>query len=381
MQLYARDVSTNEATVMVSGRAIGAATGEQIQLRVYRNGSLVDNQTHNLSYQNDEAPFAFQTAITAELVNYTVVLYTISGGVQTIERTAVNIVAGDVYIIDGQSNAVSFRRNGASSASAAESPFIRSFASGIDNISVGSNLNWYQGNADGSYNTDGNIGQWGTKMARTLKYQIPIAIFNGAYAGSSIVYHTRDDNSPTNLTTNYGRLLYRLQQAGLADKVRAIIWYQGETDGKNGMTLQSYKNWFYRLYEDWTTDFPDFEKLYIAQIRKSCNGTNYHFARVQEAQRQLANELPNTALMTAKGIPLWSDDCHFSYIDGYEAIGDRMVRAIQNDLYGENTPHVLPPDIASAEFVTSDTIMITRYDYDYHQKSGGYIGLGNRCRR
>gem|GEM_PF-1649599 len=361
MQFYARDVATNQAVVTVSGRARGTATGEQIQLRVYRNGSLADNQTHNLSYQNDEAPFAFQTTITAELANYTFVLYTIAGGVQEIERTAVDIVAGDVYIIDGQSNAVSFRRSGASSASAEESPFIRSFASGIDNISVGSNLNWYQGNADGSYNTNGNIGQWGTKMARTLmeEYQIPIAIFNGAYAGSSITYHARNDSSPTDLTTNYGRLLYRLQQAGLADKVRAIIWYQGETDGKNGMLLQRYKNHFYKLYQDWTTDFPGFEKLYITQVRKSCNGTNYHFARIQEAQRQLVGELPKTSLMTAKGIPLWTDDCHFSYIDGYEAIGERVVKALKNDLYAENNAHVLPPNIALAEFITPDTIMIT----------------------
>ncbi len=361
MQLYARDVSTNQATITISGRARGAATGEQIQLKVYRDGSLIDNQTHNLAYQNDEAPFSFQTAIAAELVNYSFELYTISGGVQTIERTAVDVVAGDTYIIDGQSNAVSFRRNGANSASAEESPFIRSFASGIDNISVGSNLNWYQGNADGSYNTNGNVGQWGTKMARILmtEYQIPIAIFNGGYAGSSIAYHARNDNSPTDLTTNYGRLLYRLQQAELADKVRAIIWYQGETDGKNGMALQSYKDWFYKLYEGWTIDFPGFEKLYITQVRKSCNGTNYQFARVQEAQRQLVGELPNTSLMTAKGIPLWSDDCHFPYIDGYEVIGERMVDAVRNDLYGENIPHTLPPNIASAEFITSDTIMIT----------------------
>ncbi len=361
MQLYARDVSNNEAIIIVSGKAIGTDTGEQIQLRIYRNGLLEDSQTHNLSYQNNEALFNFEATIKAELVNYTVELYTILGGVQRMERSAANIVAGDVYIIDGQSNAVSFRRSGANSASAEESPFIRSFASGIDNISVGNNLNWYQGNADGSHNTNGNIGQWGTKMARSLmtEYQIPIAVFNGAFAGSSIVYHSRDDNSPTNLTTNYGRLLYRLQKAELADKVRAIIWYQGETDGKNGMSLQNYKNWFHKLYEGWTTDFSGFEHLYITQVRKSCNGTNYHFARIQEAQRQLANELPNTSLMTAKGIGLWTDDCHFPYIDGYELIGERMVRAVQNDLYGENIPQVLAPDIALAEFVASDTILIT----------------------
>ena len=361
MQLYARDVPTNQAIVTVSGRAQGVATGDEVELRVYRNGSIVATQTQPLDYQNDEANFHIQATILAELADYTFVFYTTSGGTQTIDRTAVNIVAGDVFIIDGQSNALAFRRSGANSASSEEAPFIRSYASGIDGVSVGSNLNWYQGNADASYNTNGNIGQWGAKMARQLmdEYQVPIAVFNGAYAGSSISYHARNNTSPTDLATNYGRLLYRLQQADLADKVRAIIWYQGETDGKNAMTLQSYKDRFYELYEGWMADFPNFEQLYINQIRKSCNGTTYHFARIQEAQRQLAGELSRTKLMTAKGIPLWEDDCHFQYDDGYEAIAERMVQAIKNDLYGENTPHVLPPDIASAEFITPDTLMIT----------------------
>ncbi len=361
MQLYGRDIASNQAQITVSGIAEGLATGSHIELRVYRGANIFDTQTKTLVYQNNKANFSFQSTIQAELVNYRFEVYVISSGAYTLDNTASNVVAGDVYIIDGQSNAVAFQRSGAASASIVESPFIRSFASGIDNVSVGNNLNWYQGNADGTHTTNANIGQWGAKMANILMndYQIPIAIFNGAFGGSRISYHARRNDLPTDLATNYGRLLYRLQQAKLADKVRAIMWYQGESDGKFAMPLQAYKNYFYNMYNGWMTDYPNVEKLYIIQIRKSCNGHAYYFGRIQEAHRQLARELPNTSLMTAKGIPLWNDDCHFPYLNGYEKIGERMTNMIKNDLYNENISHTRPPDILTAEFTTPNTLRIT----------------------
>lgn len=361
MQLYARDIATNEAQVTLTGIAEGISTGSYIELRVYRGNNIFDTQTKTLVYQNNKADFSFQTTIQAELINYRFEIYTISAGAYTLDKTATNVVSGDAYIIDGQSNAVAFQRTGAASASTLESPFIRSFASGIDNILVGNNLNWYQGNADGKHTINGNIGQWGIKMARTLvnDYQIPIAVFNGAFGGSRISYHTRRNDLPTDLNTNYGRLLYRLQQAQLADKVRAIIWYQGESDSKSATPLQTYKNYFYNMYKGWMTDYPNIEKLYIVQVRKSCNGYAYYFGRIQEAHRQLARELPNTSLMTAKGVPLWSDDCHFPYLNGYEKIGERIANMVKNDLYNENILHTRPPDILNAEFINANTLMMT----------------------
>lgn len=359
MQLYGRNTTTNQALVTVSGISEGASTGSSVQLKVYRAGVIHDTKTQTLNYQNNKANFQLQVPITAELVNYRFEFYTLTQSGYKLDKTAINVVAGDVYIIDGQSNALATQR--AESASNIKSPFIRSFASGVNNINVNNNLNWYQGNADGSYSVNGNVGQFGIKMARLLmdQYQIPIAIFNGAYGGSSISYHARNNNNPTDLATNYGRLLYRLQKAKVADKVRAIIWYQGESDGKIGAKLLNYKGYFHNMYDGWENDFPNFEKLYIMQIRTSCSGLRYYFARVQEAQRQLAHELPKATLMTAKGIPLWSDDCHYAYLDGYQKIAERVVDAVKNDMYGANTPHVLPPNIANAEIIAPDTLMIT----------------------
>jgi len=63
-------------------------------------------------------------------------------------------------------------------------------------------------------------------MAQTLvdRYEIPIALLNGAVGGTTIDYHLRNDQDPTDLETNYGRLLYRAQAAGIDTRASAILW-------------------------------------------------------------------------------------------------------------------------------------------------------------
>ena len=79
----------------------------------------------------------------------------------------------------------------------------------------------------------GTIGQWGLRLANRLKeaQQLPIMVINGAVGGTQVEAHQRNDDDPTDATTIYGRLLWRVQQAGVADAVRAIFWHQGESNG------------------------------------------------------------------------------------------------------------------------------------------------------
>ncbi len=358
-QLYPRDISTNEATITIAGTA-ELGTGNAMQLRVLRNDTLYYSETQELTYFNNFAEFSFQTNIQAELANYTFEIYTEENDDFILEKTINNVVAGDVYLITGQSNALSPRRDSAESAAYLESPYIRSFASGIASGAVAGNLNWYEGVADAGNTTNGNVGQWGIKMANLLinEYQIPIAVFNGAYGGTGIFYHTPNHSDPNNLNNSYGRLLYRLQQANVENAVRGILWYQGETDGKFWTSIEDYKRGFYSIYEGWERDCPNFEALYIMQVRMGCGGSRSGFVKIQEAQRQLANELPKTKLMTAKGISQWTDNCHFD-LAAYEEIGERLAAAIMNDLYDKNEPNILPNDILSIEQIGGDTLKIT----------------------
>ncbi len=359
MQLYPRDPVSNTATINMSGTAeIG--TGNALQLRVFRDSVLIYTETQGLNYVNDFAGFSFEAMILAELANYTFELHAEQDDDFVLVKTVSNVVAGDVYVITGQSNALASRRDSAASAAYLENPFIRSFASGKNNTSVAGNLYWYQGRADTRHEVNGNVGQWGMEMADLIleEHQIPVAIFNGAIGGSNIVYHKRNNNDPTDLLSSYGRLLYRLEQAGVADAVRAIFWWQGETDAKFGMPRQTYKNHFYDIYKGWENDFPGFEALFMMQVRTGCATSPSDAVQIQEAQRQLANELPKAHLMTAKGIAQWTDDCHFG-LSSYEAVGERMAAALMNEVYMQNVSDALPNDVLSIEQLSSDIIALT----------------------
>ena len=61
-------------------------------------------------------------------------------------------------------------------------------------------------------------------------HKVPICIINGAQGGTRIDQHQRNEADPTDVSTIYGRLLWRLQQAKLTHGVRAVLWHQGEND-------------------------------------------------------------------------------------------------------------------------------------------------------
>ena len=82
------------------------------------------------------------------------------------------------------------------------------------------------------------VGYWGVELARRLveNHQVPVCIINGAVGGARIDQHQRNAADPEDMTTIYGRLLWRVRRARLTH-VRAVLWHQGENDqGADGPT-------------------------------------------------------------------------------------------------------------------------------------------------
>ncbi len=353
LQFYARDIQTNKAVIPITGQI--NTIGDSVSVVILRDGQPYSQQGIKPTNLN----FALNPKIDAELAQYTVQLYVTALGVTTLHQTAENVVAGDVYIISGQSNAQAIRRNG--SADENNSEFIRVFALGIDDsLALLNQLEWFYGEGDGYINIPGNTGQWGLHLAKQIvdNQQIPVCIFNGARGAKQLSYFLKDDTEPENLNTNYGRLLYRLNYTKLADKARAIFWYQGESDVHVSTSLATYKTRFTNLYEDWLNDYPAVEKIYITQIRNGCYSTPQQSVRIQEALRQLAEELPNATIVSTKGLVQHWDACHFPYVGGYKELGRRYYQLINRDLYGENVPYATSPDIKKAAFLSDTEIII-----------------------
>ena len=252
---YARDDADGK-TLQIRGTLKGA-DWKSLELRITRQGQRFATVQSNLDdLPNQGKGFALSCRLVAGLAPYTLSLSAETGQRVVVLAEARGVLVGDVFLIQGQSNAVALDYHSERRANAElQRPWIRSFgtASTFPSV-VEQDQVWHL--ADGERSNDsGTIGSWGLRMAQVVSegLQLPVGVINGAVGGTPISYHQRNDDDPEDLSTNYGRLLWRARQAGVAESARALIWYQGESDGDD---YQGWARGFRRLYDDWHEDFP-----------------------------------------------------------------------------------------------------------------------------
>lgn len=215
--------------------------------------------------------FSFDRRITAGLHDYDFTLQTVSDGETRTVGHWGDVVSGDVFVIEGQSNAQAsaFLESGSNSEL---SPFLRSYGTNDFQPDVSeADREWKYAAGEGLVN-QGAVGQWAMRTAHLLseKNKVPIAIFNGAHGGAAISFLQRNDRNPDDIATNYGRLRQRLEKSGTLDKITGVLYFQGETESDDA---QLHVNGFMSLLADWKDDFggtrnatPD---VYVTQVRTS----------------------------------------------------------------------------------------------------------------
>ena len=333
-----------------------------INIELLRNGTLQQTYSQSLSYENQIAPFTFDISIAAELAKYRIKIYTEYNGSQELVKDIDDIVAGDVFVIQGQSNAAAVMYNG--SASGYQSDYIRVYSGGnISSSGLLSNDSWYYGQGDGNENSSGNTGQWGLVLAKKLvdEFNIPIAIFNGAHGGQPISFFQAPTDYSSSTNSNYGRLYYRLTKNGLKDAVRGILWSQGEADSfTNGLSTDQYKNAFINLKDAWHSDFTNLSNVYIFQTRDcNCGTSSSGRLLIKEAQRLLALENEDIFIMPTAGITSHSDYCHFPFVNGYESFANRIYKPLTRDLYQYTySEEIDAPMILSAVLTNQQTLVV-----------------------
>ncbi|MFT5527385.1 MAG: hypothetical protein ACI9HK_005367, partial [Pirellulaceae bacterium] len=355
-QLYPRDRDANSAEVAIVG-TVDSGTFDRIVLRTYRDGVPFGTEIiEPLQYVDGTAAFDLRVDIVAELSSYDFELLVADGPVFAELAKVDNVVAGDIFLVQGQSNADAQQYSG--TASGNEGPFLRTF--GINSsvsTTTTSNTQWQQAAGDGSNGIVGGIGQWAVGLGRQLvdEYQIPIAILNGAHGGRPIGFFQRNDLDPLDLNTNYGRLLYRAELADVADSVRGILWYQGESDNGAG---QIHEDGFVELYNDWHADYPEVEKVYVHQIRVGCGVVDVN-VDLRDRQRRLQDRFDDIVVVSTTGIDA-HDGCHYAYANGYEEIGNRAFALVARDLYAaQPVANIESPNLAGAYFTSPNYDEIT----------------------
>lgn len=425
LQLYARDKATNKANVPVSGRIADSQPYTSVRLKVFRdanrngifsNAEIVDSRDAALSTPSGGyKTFSFTPyPLPAELYNYQFRFIGInSSGIETQLATTDSVVAGDVYIIHGQSNAEAFNNcesglypcnpnsdgetfvSGGNPIVGLERSFVRVYGNGngagwynSTNLQESYSLmpkSWGIGSGLVGRKHEGfrHTGQWGMYLARLIaqNHGIPVSIFNEAY-GAEIRHFQKNSNrlDPTG-RNNYACLLSRTQEAGLQNKITAIFWFQGEGNMTNAdgqqLDKDGYKAEFNILYNNWKLDYPSFTKLYVFQVKRGCfeGYPDYNptltpdlALNIMQAQREIVAERPEAVLISSTNITQAQDFgstgyCHYVFSGGYESVGQRAYNQVKRHFYNtgltEKNLDSPEPDKADYSFDVPNRIVIS----------------------
>lgn len=231
--------------------------------------------------------------IKAEPAEYEISIYAMNAnGKDSLFMTSrQHLVAGDFYVLNGQSNAYAF--NIGNEPFFYDNKYIRTFGKHLGQVS---DTLWV--------NPSPQVGALALSFQKYIfeNTGIPTCIINGSVPGTGISQHFRDDTYPTNLGTIYGSLLYRIQKSRAIDKIKGFIWIQGENDIFDNST--TYPDDFKRLFKSWQMDYPTVDQYIVTQSNVYPIPTT-NAASIRNFQRQT---------------PLLSSKIEVLALNGYETL-------------------------------------------------------------
>jgi Carbohydrate esterase, sialic acid-specific acetylesterase len=362
-QLYARNVSTNFANVHFQGVVFGSGN-YVIKRFIYVNGSdLTGEGAHDVDLLLPKTgPFSFDDFIPAALVNYRYHVYQVLSPANHVPvggDIAREVVAGDAYIVYGQSNAEAGSFSGNPN-DLYQSNFIRTVGTRRE-LSPYDFSTWRM--AEGRQYSDktdtGSIGNWPLYVGKQIvdNFQVPVAIFSYPKSGAQIPELLRNDIDKTDINTPYGRLLRKVNSSGLKNNIRGIFYFQGEGDASADASTAFYKTKFKELYNDWKSDFIGFTRVLTFQIRPGGGISQAKALKIEQAQKELAEEMEDVELISTNHIDHFTDNTHYGF-EGYMECGKRAYNLVKNFFYGVALqPDEVSPVIKAAGKGQGNTVL------------------------
>lgn len=349
-QLFARD-KNNEAEITISGK-VEAPGYAYISVVKYRNNKMVGYQKSNAQYNGSNAPFKLSTKIKSELAQYAFEVYackSATDSVKIVKRE--NVVAGDFYIIYGQSNAVAWELD-----YTYRYEFARSYGSFPDG------KRWGVSNGGTP-----RVGIFGIEFQRRIaeKFGFPTCVINGAFAGASLAdLIKRNPNNHSEASTPYGILLNYAQQTGLLSSLKGIYYWQGEAEAYSDNPL-GWAPLFKTMVDQWKEDYPMAEKIYVFQLPLAGGGAyDDRIGQFRESQRTLDKSYPIIQPYAALGAPGWNG---FHYgLEGYLKIGRDLADMAGYYHYGEKEK-ITSPNVQKIFYSTPKRDEITMAFEDYQE--------------
>lgn len=355
-QLYPRN-NQDEAQIPISGQ-IEISGYAYVSVQLFRENVLFSYQKTNVVYTDLLGKFKFNPLIIkAELVEYQLKVFVISTkGDSGLIVSREHIVAGDAYLIGGQSNALALVSE---EVIPYRNKFARTFAAGYPyNPAFEWQLSEYGNN---------RVGQLGGGLQKEIieKYKIPVCIINQSIGGINLgLSLQRDPNNVGSLSNNYGITYARVRDAGLLNGgIKAFIWRQGENESSGGSAF--WGGLFDKLYKLWHIDYPDIKKYYIFQVGLIAHPEKFAGALrdYQRRTKTIYNDVDNITCIGTVGY----DGIHYDTV-GHKQTSKELFRMINRDLYGgKYLDNVNSPNIQKAYFSKIDKTEIT-LEFEADQK-------------
>lgn len=350
-QFYARD-DQNQGTLYYNGTLSKKA--DSVFLNVYANDKLYKRESQNLTKDNS---YAFAVKLKPGLIKYRVEFGSKSGTTETVLYKASDLVCGDAYLIEGQSNALATDTREDSPRETNE--WIRSYARTRHYRKDEEQNLWCRPVWKAQREDKAELGWWGMKLAERLvkSQQVPIFIINGAAGGTRIDQHQRNSEKPTDLSTIYGRMLWRAREAKLTHGIRGILWHQGENDQgaagpDGGYGWETYQRYFVEMSAAWKQDFPNVQRYYVYQIfPNACSMGGGNGDMLREVQRTLPQLYSNMNIISTLGVEP-PGGCHFP-LEGWAKFASLVQPLIERDFYGRAvTSPITSPNLKRAYFTS-----------------------------
>lgn len=358
-QFYARD-DRGEGSLHCNGQV--DRPGARLTLTVTADGQPYAQQAPTITGDR----YTCEVRLKPGLVRYRAVLTSERDGQQTTLHEADDLVCGDAFIIIGQSNAVS--TDWGKGEGTYRSEWLRTFGS-----MSGSPQGLRQWGPAVHRDHQGGklqVGYWAMELGQRIieEQKIPVCFLNGAVGGTRIDQHQRSAANPTDMTTIYGRLLWRVREARLTHGIRAIFWHQGENDqGADGPTggygYELYRQFFHRMAGDWKSDYPNVQAYHLFQIwPKSCSmGVNGSDNRLREVQRRLPEDFTHMTIQSTLGIEP-PGGCHYPP-EGYAEMARQLYPVVSKTHYGVRPAGpVTAPNLRQATLDATGTKVTLTFD-------------------
>jgi hypothetical protein len=370
-QFFARDPNTNMGTIHYNGTGAGTTP---VYLKVFAtpNAGTETPYGETLRQTPEAGAYAFTVPIAAGKVTYRVEFGTTTGGVDSPpSATVTDLVCGDAYIIDGQSNALGLD-NGAPNDPTTDK-WIRTYGS--------SGGGWGYAVSKGSEMYLGLLA-WDLAKGLSADHNLPICIINGAVGGTRIDQHMPNPDNHYAAGASYAiyaNLLNRVAGAKLTHGIRGVFWHQGESnsgadDPTGGWDYQSYQQYFMDMSAAWKQDYPNIQHYLVYQVWPKPCLMGPKGDQLREVQRTLPRLYSNMSIMSTIGVTeSWNTYglCHFDAA-GYQQIADLSAPLLSRDFYG-TTPAtaVTAPNLQRAYYTNSSRNQLT-LEFDQPIWSGSF---------